>query len=85
MREIFKLHGLPTTIVLSMDLKFTSIFWKGIFEGLGTNMNFNTTHHLYMDGQTNRLSQVLEDMLCMYVMDKPFEWKDYLNLVGITW
>jgi hypothetical protein len=37
MREIFRLHGLPKEIVSDRDTKFTSNFWKSIFEDLGTN------------------------------------------------
>ena len=28
---------------------------------------------------------MLEDMLCMYVMDKPTKWEDYLNLVDFSY
>ena len=33
------------------------------------------------DGQTERVNQVLEDMLRMSVMDKLCKWEDYLHLV----
>jgi hypothetical protein len=45
MREIARLHGIPKTIVFDKDPKFTSKFWKGIFKGFGTNLNFSPTHH----------------------------------------
>jgi hypothetical protein len=32
MKEIAKLHGVPKKIVLEMDHKFTSNFWKGLFK-----------------------------------------------------
>jgi hypothetical protein len=66
MREIARLHGVPKTIVFDRDPKFTSNFWKGLFKGFGTNMNFNTTYHPESDGKTKRVNQVIEDMLrCM--------------------
>ena len=34
-----------------------------------------------MDGKTERVNQVLEDMLRTYVMDKPGKWEYYLHLV----
>ena len=70
MKEIFKLHGLPKAIVSERDVKFTSNFWKGLFIDLGTKLNFSTAYH----PQTEGVNQVLEDMLHMYVMDKPTKW-----------
>jgi hypothetical protein len=34
-------------------------------------LNFSKTYHPESDGQIERVSQVIEDMLRMYVMDKP--------------
>jgi hypothetical protein len=45
MREVARLHGIPKTIVFDRDPKFTSNFWKGLFKGFRTNLNFNTTYH----------------------------------------
>jgi hypothetical protein len=45
MREITRLHGLLKAIMSDRDPKFTSNFWKGLFKGFGTNLNFNTTYH----------------------------------------
>jgi hypothetical protein len=75
MREITQLHGIPKTIVSDRDPKFTSNFWKGLFKGFGTNLNFSTTYHPKYDGQTQRVNQLIEDMLRMYVMDKPSKWE----------
>jgi hypothetical protein len=85
MREIARLHGIPKTIVSDRDPKFTSNFWKGLFNGFGTNLNFSTTYHPESDGQTERVNQVIEDMLRMYVMDKPSKWEDYLHLVEFSY
>ena len=80
MKDIFKLHGLPKAIVSDRDVKFTSNFWKLFFAYLGTKLNFNTDHP-----QTERVDQVLEDMLRMYVMDKPTKWEYYLHLVEFAY
>jgi hypothetical protein len=85
MREIARLHGIPKTIVPDKDPKFTSNFFKGLFKGFGTNLNFSTPYHPESDGQTKRVNQVIEDMLRMYVMDKPSKWKDYLHLVEFSY
>jgi hypothetical protein len=85
MREIARLHGIPKTIVSNRDPKFTSKFWKRLFNGFGTNLNFSTTYHPESDGQTKRVNQVIEYMLRMYVMDKPSKWEDYLHLVDFAY
>jgi transposase InsO family protein len=61
----------PKEIVSDRYSKFTSNFWKQLFKGFGTNINFNTTHHPKSNGKTKRVNQVIEDMLRMYGMDKP--------------
>jgi hypothetical protein len=63
------------------DSKFTSKFWKAF----GTSLNFITTYHRDIDGKTERVNQVIEDMLRMYVMDKPSKWEDYLHLVEFSY
>ena len=81
MKDIFKLHGFPKAIVSHRDVRFTSNFWKGLFADLGTKLILNTAYHPQTDGQIERVNRVLEDMLRMYVMDKPTKWEDYLHLV----
>ena len=52
MKDIFTLHGLLKAIVSDRDVKLTSNFWKGLFENLGTKLNFSTAFHPPNDGQT---------------------------------
>jgi hypothetical protein len=85
MREITQLHDIPKTIVFDRDPKFTSNFWKGLFKGFGMNLNFSIAYHPESDGKTERVNWVIEDMLRMYVMDKPSKWEDYLHLVEFAY
>jgi len=50
MKEIFKLHGFPKTIILDRYTKFTSNFWKGLLKYLGTQLKFSTTYHPQTNG-----------------------------------
>lgn len=70
MKEIFKFHGLPKAIISDKDTKFTSNFWKCLFKDFSTQLNFSTTFHSQTNGQTKKVSQVLDGMLRMYVKDK---------------
>jgi hypothetical protein len=85
MREVARLHGIPKTIMSNRDTKFTSKFWKGLFKGFGTNLNFIISYHPESDGKTKRVNQVIEDMLRMYVMEKPSKWEDYLHLLEFSY
>lgn len=85
MQNIFKLHGLPRTIISHRDVKFTSVFWKTLFEKLVTQLNFSTAYHPQTDGKTERVNQVVEDMLRAYVMQQPTKWEDYLHLVEFAY
>jgi len=71
-------------IVSDRDSKFTSNFWKGVFKGFETNLNFSKTYHPESDGQPERVNQVIEDMLRMYVMDNPTKWEYHLHLVDFS-
>ena len=51
-QEIFRLHGIPKTIVLDRDICMTSQFWTTLNAALGTQLNFSTAYHLETDGQT---------------------------------
>ena len=81
MKDIFRLHGVPKVIVSNRDVKFIGNFWKSLFKGLGTHLNFIAAYHPQMGGETKRVNQVLEYILIMYVMEKPCKWEDYLHLV----
>ena len=45
MKEVSRLHGILKAIVSDRDSKFTSNFWKRLFEGFGTSLNMSKTYH----------------------------------------
>jgi len=83
MREIVILCGVPKEIFSNRD-QFTSIFWKGLFKGFGTNIKFITTYHPESDGKIEMVNQVIEDTIRMCVMDNPSKWEYYLHLVEFS-
>ena len=85
MREIVRLHGVPSCIVCDRDPLFTSKFWAAFQEALGTKLNLSTAYHPQTDGQTERVNQILEDMLRACVLDFGGSWEDHLHLVEFTY
>ena len=81
MREIVQLHRIPISIISDRDLRFTSRFWGKLQEALGTQLNFSTMFHPQMDGQLERVIQVLEDMLRSCVIDYKGSWDRHIPLV----
>ena len=79
------MHGISKVIISDKDPKFTGNFLKSLFKGLDTKLNFSTSNHLQMDGKLERVNQLLEDMLRMYVRDYPKKWEDYLHLVEFAY
>ena len=80
LNTVFRLHGLPKTIVSDRDPRFTSAFWTQLFSSLGTRLNMSTTSHPETDGQTERVNRVMEDILRSYATSYD-QWSDALPLV----
>uniref|UniRef100_A0AAV1UEN4 Integrase catalytic domain-containing protein n=1 Tax=Peronospora matthiolae TaxID=2874970 RepID=A0AAV1UEN4_9STRA len=59
----FRNHGLPEIHVSDRDPRFTSAFWTSLFEFLGTKLQMSTAAHPETDGQSERVSWVLQDVL----------------------
>ena len=78
--HVFRLHGLPDVIVSDRDPRFTSRFWRSLFDLLGTDLRFSTAFHPQTDGQSERTIQTLENFLRPYVERHPTEWSRQLPI-----
>ncbi|KAA0038844.1 pol protein [Cucumis melo var. makuwa] len=67
------------------DARFTSKFWKGLQTAMGTRLDFSTAFHPQTDGQTERLNQVLEDMLRACALEFPGSWDSHLHLMEFAY
>ena len=67
MFHIFKLHGLPSSIISDRDPCMTSLFWRGLFENLGTKLNLSSAYHPQTDGQSEIFNSIVLDLLKSYV------------------
>ena len=85
LKVIFRLHGIPEAIISYRNTKFTRKFWRSLFFGLETQMNFSTACHLQTNGQIEWVNQIWEDILRMYVMNNPTKFEDYLHLADFAY
>jgi transposase InsO family protein len=74
MARIVSLHGVPKKIVLDRGSKFTSRFWKSFHENMDMKLKFSSAYHPQTDGQTERINQVLEDMLRACALQHGSSW-----------
>jgi transposase InsO family protein len=63
MSWIVCLHRVPKKIVSDRGMQFTLRFWERLHETLDTQLHFSYAYHPQTDGQTERVDQILEDML----------------------
>ena len=61
----------------------TSLFWKGLFENMGTRLDFSSAYHPQTDGQSEIVNSIVLDLLKNYVNDVDHynQWEKYLPLV----
>ncbi|XP_020992044.1 uncharacterized protein LOC110278176 [Arachis duranensis] len=71
-KEIVRLHGVPSTIISDRDPRFTSRFWGAFQRAFGTQLSLSTTYHPQTNVQSERTIQTLEDMRKAYSRQKSY-------------
>ncbi|GJT64875.1 putative reverse transcriptase domain-containing protein, partial [Tanacetum coccineum] len=80
--EIVARHGVPVSIILDRDGRFTSRCWQTIQKALGTRLDMSTAYH---PQTSNRTIQTLEDMLRACVIDFGGSWGVHLPLAEFSY
>ncbi|MBW0559279.1 hypothetical protein O181_098994 [Austropuccinia psidii MF-1] len=65
--HVFSKHGLPVSIVSDRGSLFVSSFWTQLCQHLKISRDLSTAFHPETDGQSERVNQILEQYLRMYV------------------
>ncbi|CAA7062472.1 unnamed protein product [Microthlaspi erraticum] len=77
-REIYRIHGLPISIVSDRDSRFLSHFWRSLWRLLRTSLDMSSAYHPQTDGQTEVTNRSLGDMLRCLVGDNIRSWDSVL-------
>jgi hypothetical protein len=85
MDQIVRLHGIPRTIVSDRETPFIARFREQLQRSLGTTVIRSSTYHHQIDGQTERVNQILEDMLRANVIRYGKEWDKCLSLAEFSY
>jgi len=57
LREVWKLHGLPTEIISNIDWRFSGEFWESLSKIRGVKHRMSTAYHPQTDRQTERTTK----------------------------
>jgi len=76
--NVWKLHGLPESVVLDRGPQFAAELTKELNWMLGIKTRLSTAFHLQTDGQTERMNQELEQYLRFFVEHRQKDWPEWL-------
>ena len=80
MNNVYKLHGLPKTIISDRNRVFTSTVWQQLFQLSDTKLMMSSSYHPQIDGQTERLNQCVEGFLRCTVHSCPKQWSKWISV-----
>lgn len=59
MDNVYRLHGMPSSLISDCDRIFTSTFWHELFSLAGVQLRMSSAYHRQTDGQTERVNQCM--------------------------
>jgi len=83
--NVWKLHGLPESIISDRRPQFTAGLMKELNGMLGIKSKLLTAFHPQTDGQTKRVNQELEQYLRMFIDHRQEQWPEWLGTVEFTY
>ena len=76
--NVWKLHGLPKSVVLNRGPQFAAELTKKLNRMLGIETRLSTAFHPQTDGQTEWINQELEQYLRFFVNHRQKDWPEWL-------
>jgi len=76
--NVWRLHGLPESVVSDRGPQFATELTKELNRMLGIQMKLSTAFHPQTDGQTECMNQELEQYLQFFVDHRQKDWPEWL-------
>ncbi|MBW0554452.1 hypothetical protein O181_094167 [Austropuccinia psidii MF-1] len=73
------------SIVIDRGPLFVSFFWTNLCQQLKISRDLSTAYNPETDGQTERVNQILEQYLCMYVSYHQDDWNTWFPLAEFSY
>lgn len=82
--RVFRLHGLPNSIISDRSSLFVSHFWRELTRLLQIDSHYSTAYHPQTDGLTEYTNQTLKTYLRAYCSYQQDDWNDFLPLAEFS-
>lgn len=80
LHNVWKHHGFPERTVSDRGSVFNSHYLRGLYNRLGIEPKFSTAYHPQTDGKTERVNQILEQYLRLFVSHFQNDWVQWLPI-----
>jgi len=77
--NVWKLHGLPKSIISDRGPQFTAGLMRELNEMLEIKSKLSTAFHPQTNGQTERINQELEQYLRIFIDHRQEQWPEWLG------
>jgi len=78
--NMWKLHGLPESVVSDRGPQFAAELTKELNQMLGIKTKLSTAFHPQTDGQTERMNQEVEQYLRFFIKHRQKDWPEWLAI-----
>jgi len=83
--NIFRLHGLPDSIVSHHGTQFVSSFTCALTDLLGIQQKISMAFHSQNDGQTERVNAIVEQYLREYCNYQQDNWSELVSMAEFSY
>jgi hypothetical protein len=78
LQNVWKVHGLPRSVVSDCGPQFVVEFTQELYRLLGITLLTTTAYHPQADGQTEQVNQELEQYLRVFINEWQDDWDELL-------